>query len=155
MLIELAAPTRTATLRRAYPLPWNTTATLGAATNAEYFYDYAGQDPVNGFDLSGLFVFLRIKIAGLCVGALCQLGPLNNEAAEPQREAFLPRPAGVYATKDYEWRPTDGGGGTAGRGEPSIEEEGKFGLNEFGGDDGRMLTAKLLIRRVRWHRHNT
>lgn len=48
----------TVTERRArqavYPSPWNTTSTLDGATNAQYFYDYAGQDPINNYDLTGL-----------------------------------------------------------------------------------------------------
>lgn len=36
-----------------YARPSNTTSTLAAATNREYFYDYANQDPINGYDLSG------------------------------------------------------------------------------------------------------
>jgi hypothetical protein len=51
MVLVLASTERSR--RCAYPLPWNTTSTLGAATNREYFYDYAGQDPINGYDLSG------------------------------------------------------------------------------------------------------
>jgi hypothetical protein len=41
--------------RVAHALPWNTTSTLGAATNAEYFYDYADQDPVDNYDLDGTY----------------------------------------------------------------------------------------------------
>lgn len=36
-----------------YPLPWNTTSTLDAAPSALRNYDYAGQDPINGYDLNG------------------------------------------------------------------------------------------------------
>lgn len=50
MLVTAAQP-RVRTV--AYPQPWNTTSTLAAATNREYFYDYAGQDPVNNYDLNG------------------------------------------------------------------------------------------------------
>jgi len=52
MLAQLVTP-RPAPRQPVYPLPWNTTSTPAAATNAEYFYDYAGQDPINGYDLSG------------------------------------------------------------------------------------------------------
>jgi hypothetical protein len=61
--------------RVAYALPWNATSTLGAATNAQYFYDYAGQDPINGYDLSGDLAVgpnARIAVCGLGAGAaLC------------------------------------------------------------------------------------
>ena len=39
-------PPRQVSARRVYPLPWNTTSTPAAATNAEYFYDCAVEEVV-------------------------------------------------------------------------------------------------------------
>jgi len=52
MLAQLVTP-RPAPRQLVYPLPWNTTSTPAAATNGPYFYDYAGQDPINQVDLTG------------------------------------------------------------------------------------------------------
>jgi hypothetical protein len=51
MVVAVAQPRA----RVRYLQPWNTTSTLDAATNAQYFYDYAGQDPINNFDLTGTY----------------------------------------------------------------------------------------------------
>lgn len=62
-MVAVVSP-RSVPVPRSYPLPGNTTWTLAAATNGEYFYDYAGQDPVNNYDLDG--TCLGIPYSGPC-----------------------------------------------------------------------------------------
>lgn len=46
--------------------PTTLTRSAPSETTAEYFYDYAGQDPINGFDLQGTFA------GPPCLGSFCK-----------------------------------------------------------------------------------
>jgi 5-methylcytosine-specific restriction endonuclease McrA len=57
----LDRPTPSTTAREPYRLPWSATSTLGCTTRVEYWGDYAGQDPINNYDLNGT-----------CAGEFCE-----------------------------------------------------------------------------------
>jgi hypothetical protein len=48
--------------------PWNAVPTLRDDTKAEYFYAYAAQDPINGYDLDGLMCWSPTCLAKAALG---------------------------------------------------------------------------------------
>jgi hypothetical protein len=86
------------------PSPWRSTA-----TKAEYFYDYAAQDPINGYDLNGTMINAMNDIDGRkSISVTTTGGVRGGGRLKVTITAYAPG-ADIYVT-DYQYKLTTNSG---------------------------------------------